>query len=90
MLAPTRYAGNVRSLLRLLLAKALETEWAGRNRQGIDSRMKQARFPGIKTLEAFDFDFDFQPSIDRQVVRHLAGTAFIERAIGCSSRPWIS
>jgi DNA replication protein DnaC len=59
------------------LAKALETEWAGRNRQGIDSRMKQARFPGIKTLEAFDFDF--QPSIDRQVVRHLAGTAFIDR-----------
>ena len=60
------------------LAQALETEWAGRNRQGIDSRLKQARFPTIKTLEAFDFDF--QPSIDRQIVRHLAGTAFVERA----------
>jgi len=60
------------------LARALETEWAGRNRQGVESRMKQARFPAIKTLEAFDFNF--QPSVDRQVVRNLAGLAFVERA----------
>ncbi|MBA1149433.1 ATP-binding protein [Ectothiorhodospiraceae bacterium WFHF3C12] len=60
------------------LAQALETEWAGRNRKGIDSRMQQAKFPAVKTLEAFEFDF--QPSIDRQVVRNLAGLAFVERA----------
>lgn len=60
------------------LAKALETEWAGRNRKGIESRMHQARFPAVKTLE--QFDFEFQPSIDRQVVRNLAGLAFVERA----------
>lgn len=60
------------------LAKALETEWAGRNRKGIESRMNQARFPAVKTLE--QFDFDFQPSIDRQVVRNLSGLAFVERA----------
>lgn len=60
------------------LSKALETEWAGRNRQGIESRMRQARFPAVKTLE--QFDFDFQPSIDRQVVRNLAGLSFVERA----------
>jgi len=59
------------------LAQALETEWAGRNRKGIESRMNQARFPAIKTLE--QFDFDFQPSIDRQVLRNLAGLAFVER-----------
>lgn len=60
------------------LAKALETEWAGRNRKGIESRMSQARFPVVKTLE--QFDFEFQPSIDRQVIRNLAGLAFVERA----------
>lgn len=60
------------------LAQALQAEWAGRNRRGIDSRMSQAHFPAVKTLEAFDFDF--QPSIDRQVLRNLAGLAFVERA----------
>lgn len=60
------------------LAKALETEWAGRNRKGIESRMTQARFPQVKTIEGFDFDF--QPSIDRDVIRQLAGLAFVERA----------
>ena len=60
------------------LAKALETEWAGRNRKGIESRMSQARFPQVKTLEAFDFDF--QPSIERDVIRQLSGLSFVERA----------
>ena len=60
------------------LTEALRAEWAGRSQQGIDSRLKQARFPGVKTLEAFDFDF--QPSIDRQIVRNLAGLTFVERA----------
>lgn len=60
------------------LAEALATEWHGRHRKGTESRLKQARFPWIKTLEAFDFDF--QPSIDRKVVRELEGLAFVERA----------
>ncbi|PCM73171.1 hypothetical protein CP904_04195 [Enterobacter cloacae] len=33
--------------------------------------------PGVKTLE--QFDFSFQSSIDRKVVRELAGLAFVER-----------
>ncbi|MFP1464085.1 ATP-binding protein [Escherichia coli] len=40
--------------------------------------LKQARFPWVKTLE--QFDFGFQPGIDRKVVRELAGLAFVERA----------
>jgi DNA replication protein DnaC len=36
-----------------------------------ESRLKLARFPWIKTLD--QFDFDFQPSLDRKVVRELAG-----------------
>ena len=41
-------------------------------------RLKQARLPWLKTLE--QFDFSFQPSIDRKVIRELAGLAFVERA----------
>ena len=36
------------------------------------------RFPWVKTLE--QFDFGFQPGIDRKVVRELAGLAFVERS----------
>lgn len=63
---------------REFLAEALEREWAGRQRRGIDSRLKQARLPWLKTLE--QFDFDFQPSVDRRVVQRLGGLAFVERA----------
>jgi DNA replication protein DnaC len=64
--------------LRSFLGQALETEWKGRQLRGIEARLKLARFPWIKTLD--QFDFDFQPSIDRRVVRELAGLAFVERA----------
>jgi len=60
------------------LAQALETELSGRFRRGVEARLKLARFPWIKTLD--QFDFDFQPSLDRKVVRELAGLSFVERA----------
>lgn len=59
------------------LAAALTTEWNGRFRRGIEVRIKQARLPWIKTVE--QFDFDFQPSVDRRQVRELAGLSFVER-----------
>ncbi len=62
---------------KAFLAQALETEYQGRYRRGIEARIKQARFPWIKTLD--QFDFDFQPSLDRKMVRELAGLAFVER-----------
>lgn len=64
--------------LRSFLGQALETEWRGRQLRGIETRLKLARFPWVKTLE--QFDFDFQPSVDRKVVRELAGLAFVARA----------
>jgi len=64
--------------LREFLTEALQTEWSGRNLKTTEGRMRLARFPWIKTLEGFDFSF--QPSIDRKVVRELAGLAFIGRA----------
>lgn len=60
------------------LVEALRTEWQGRFQRGVETRLRQSRFPWIKTLE--QFDFAFQPSLDRRQVRELAGLSFIERA----------
>jgi DNA replication protein DnaC len=60
------------------LAEALETEWKGRHLKGVEGRLLQARFPWVKTIE--QFDFAFQPSIDRKVIRELAGLTFVDRA----------
>ncbi len=60
------------------LARALGTEWQGRYQRGIETRLRQARLPWVKTIE--QFDFDFQPSLDRRQVRELAGLSFVERA----------
>ncbi len=63
---------------REFLTLALDTEWRGRHLKGVESRLSQARLPWVKTIE--EFDFNFQPSIDRKVVRELSGLAFCERA----------
>jgi DNA replication protein DnaC len=60
------------------LTRALEAEWRGRYQRGVEGRLKQARLPWVKTLD--QFDFDYQPSIDRKQVRELAGLSFVERA----------
>jgi len=60
------------------LTCALEAEWKGRHQRGVESRLKLARLPWIKTLD--QFDFEYQPSIDRRVIRELAGLSFLERA----------
>lgn len=62
---------------REFLEQALAQEWGGRHQKGLDTRLKQARLPWIKTLE--QFDFSFQPSIDRKLVRELSGLGFVER-----------
>ena len=63
---------------KAFLVQALETEWQGRFQRGIEARLRMARFPWLKTLD--QFDFDFQPSLDRRQVRELAGMSFVERA----------
>ena len=63
---------------REFLTEALAAEWAGRHQKGLESRLSQARLPWVKTLE--QFDFSFQPSIDRKVIRELTGLGFVERA----------
>jgi DNA replication protein DnaC len=63
---------------KAFLLQALETEWQGRYQRGIEARLRQARFPWLKTLD--QFEYDFQPSLDRRQVRELAGLSFVERA----------
>lgn len=63
---------------KTFLSQALQTEWQGRYQRGIEARLRQARLPWVKTLD--QFDFDFQPSLDRRMVRELAGLSFVERA----------
>jgi DNA replication protein DnaC len=60
------------------LESALDAEWRGRHLKGVEARLAQARFPWVKTIE--QFDFAFQPSLDRKVIRELAGLSFVERA----------
>lgn len=60
------------------LVEVLQTEWKGRHQKGVEARLKLARFPWVKTLE--QFDFTFQPSVDRKVVRELSGLGFVDRA----------
>ena len=62
---------------KTFLIQALSTEWQGRYQRGIEARLRQARFPWVKTLD--QFEFDFQPSLDRRQVRELAGLSFVER-----------
>ena len=63
---------------RDFLTEALTTEWGGRHQKGVEFRLALAHFPWVKTLE--QFDFSFQPSLDRKVIRELSGLAFVERA----------
>lgn len=63
---------------KTFLSQALQTEWQGRYQRNVEARLRQARLPWVKTLE--QFDFDFQPSLDRRLVRELAGLSFVERA----------
>jgi len=57
------------------LKRLVETELFGREQQKIERRIKAAHFPGLKTLE--EFDFTFQTSIKKQVVLHLAHLDFV-------------
>ncbi len=63
---------------REFLIEALGTEWSGRHQRGVEGRLRMARFPWVKTIE--QFDFSFQPTIDRKVVRELCTLGFVMRA----------
>jgi len=55
-----------------------QTELNGRAEQAIRLKMRQARFPFQKTLDAFDFAF--QPSVNERQIRDLATLRFVSAA----------
>lgn len=60
------------------LSRLIEDEKSCRFERAVTTRTKFAGFPFRKSLE--EFDFQFQPSIDKKKVKDLASLAFIERA----------
>ena len=57
------------------LNNLVEDELAIRKDRLLNRRIKQAKFPFMKTIQ--DFDFAFNPSINKQQVKKLATTGFI-------------
>jgi DNA replication protein DnaC len=60
------------------LAHLIDEELAAKADRSINARIARARFPAIRTLEAFDFAF--QPSLPAPLIRELAELGFLERA----------
>jgi len=59
-------------LLRLVEREALDRE-----QRAAERRIKNARFPLLKTLDTFDFTA--QPSLSEKLVRELMGGEYVER-----------
>lgn len=55
----------------------LSSEQQERQRKSKETRLKLAKLPHRKGLD--DFDFDFQPSIDRRQIEELATLSFVAR-----------
>ena len=64
------------------LEALLQSEMEDRERRSIELRMKGARLPRNKTLEEFEFEFDFaqSPHIPAARIRALAEGGYLERA----------
>jgi DNA replication protein DnaC len=74
-------AAQERELSPLSVLDALLTdELASRKERSIIVNTKLAHFPGLKTLDSFNFDA--QPTLDRRVINDLQTLAFVERAEG--------
>ncbi len=58
------------------LLRLVERELLDRERKAAERRVKEARFPVVKTLDTFDFST--QPSINESLVRELMGGEYID------------
>ncbi|ANB59640.1 MULTISPECIES: IS21-like element helper ATPase IstB [Bacillales] len=60
------------------LAELLQEEISHRRQRHIQTQVQRARLPYQKTLE--EFDFSFQPSVDKRVIDEFATLGFIREA----------
>lgn len=67
-----------RNLVHLEFIEGIvEEEVSYKTERTIKSKLKRAKFPYIKTLDAFDFSF--QPSVSKNKIQELATLSFIDR-----------
>ena len=59
------------------LTELVDAELSERDNNRMNKRIKAARFPALKTLE--EFDFDFQPKLDAKLVKTLASCDFVAK-----------
>ena len=59
------------------LAELTHLEITGRHDRRVGRRIKEAKFPSLKTVDAFDFER--QPGVDRDKILELARADFVER-----------
>ena len=62
----------------IFLRQVLTLEIEGRERQAQQTRLKAARLPTHKTLDAFDFTY--QPALNERQLRELADLSFLKTA----------
>lgn len=55
----------------------INDELMNRTNNGNKKRMQRAKFPQLKTME--EFNFNYQPSINRQTIYHLGACEFIRK-----------
>jgi len=60
------------------LQNLLDDELSRRRDRLLDRRMKQAQFPYLRSID--EFDFNFNPGLNKRSVKELASTAFITRS----------
>ncbi len=60
------------------LSHLVDEELAAKADRSVNARIARARFPAVRTLEAFHFDF--QPAIPAALIRELAELGFLARA----------
>ena len=59
------------------LARLSELELIDRERRMVERRIKQAKFPAVKSLDSFDFKAI--PSLNKMLVLELARCEYVER-----------
>ena len=67
------------------LLRLSELELIDRNHRMVDRRIKEARFPTVKSLDTFDFLAI--PSLNKALVLELARCEYVERREGEHNRP---
>lgn len=59
------------------LARLVEEQILVKTDRSVQSKIRKARFPSLKTLESFNFSF--QPSLDERKIKELAQLGFITK-----------